>query len=185
MKTFKQFIESNLPTLLVKPSSDDVFEVMDSNFTYPKLVGNKTVNIKEIKGMLDLSDPRQKERVKNLAKRISSPTGYISRIIIDDQGHVIEGQHRLEALKLLGYEEIPVTIIQDLENKYNIKGTFEKLNKLKKLHPDQIRSLILNSIEAIEDSVTPEQTLEDYYMPDSIQPYFEIAVNSLIRKDQS
>ena len=91
----------------------------------------------------------------------------------------------MEALRLLGYKEIPVTIIQDLENKYNIKETFEKLNNLKKLHPDQIRSLILNSIEALEDSVTPEQTLEDYSMPDSIQPYFEIAVNSLTRKDQS
>jgi hypothetical protein len=82
---FKRFIESNLPTLSVKPSSDDVFEVMDSNFTYPKLVGNKTIDIKEIKGMLDLSDPRQIARVKNLAEKISSPNGYISRIIIDDK----------------------------------------------------------------------------------------------------
>jgi len=78
-----------------------------------------------------------------------------------------------------------VTIIQDLENKYNIEETFNKLKNLKKLHSDQIRSLILNSIEALEDSGTPEQTLEDYSMPNSIQPYFEIAVRSLTRKDLS
>ena len=182
---FKQFVESNLPKLQIKPSSDDVYEVMDSNFTYPKLIGNKTVDIKEIKGMLDLSNPRHIGRVKDLAEKISSPTGYISRIIIDDQGHVIEGQHRFEALKSLGYNEIPVTIIQDLENKYKIEETFNKLKSLKKLHSDQIRSLILNSIEALEDSGTPEQTLEDYSMPNSIQPYFEIAVRSLTRKDLS
>ena len=61
----------------------------------------------------------------------------------------------------------------------------QPLKNLKKLHSDQIRSLILNSIEALEDSGTPEQTLEDYSMPNSIQPYFEIAVKSLKKKDLS
>ena len=135
--------------LKVKPPTDDIYEVMDATFEFGKLGGNKTLPIDQLTGGVRMTDPKEVKRVKDLAEKISSPDGYVSRIIVDDLGNVLEGQHRLEALRLLGEKNVPVAVIEDLGNKYDIpamKKAFEG-----KFRSDEARQLLKHSIDTLED----------------------------------
>ena len=133
--------------LRVKPPTDDVYEVMDATFDYAKLGGNKTLPIDQLTGGVRMTDPTEVKRVKELANKISSPEGYISRIIVDDLGNVLEGQHRFEALRLLGEKNVPVAVIQDLSNKYDIPAMKKALEG--KFRSDETRQLLKHSIDEV------------------------------------
>ena len=76
---FKLWLENaNLP---VKPPSEDIHDVVNSNYKYGKIVGNKTLPVNQIKNLLNTNDPNEKERINTLVQQMSSPNGYISRII--------------------------------------------------------------------------------------------------------
>ena len=160
----------------VKPATDDVYEVMDATFNYGKLGGNKTIPIDKLTGGVRMSDPTEARRVKELADKISSPEGYISRIIVDDSGNVLEGQHRLEALRLLGEKNVPVSVIEDLSNKYDISAMENAIQG--KLHPDQVTQLVREAIDTMEEAGSVEKALSDYSMPARFQQPFQDAIRA-------
>ena len=162
--------------LPVKPPTDDVYEVMDATFNYGKLGGNKTISIDKLTGGVRMSDPTEARRVKELADKISSPEGYISRIIVDDSGNVLEGQHRLEALRLLGEKNVPVSVIEDLSNKYDISAMENAIQG--KLHPDQVTQLVREAIDTMEEAGSVEKALSDYSMPARFQQPFQDAIRA-------
>ena len=170
---FKTWLENKKVNLPVKPPSENIHDVVDSNYKYGKIVGNKNLPVNQIKNLLDTYDPNDKERIDTLVQQMSSPNGYISRIIVDNKNYIVEGRHRLEAFKKLGFETIPVVVIKDLENEYNIQEVFNKLKETTKLHKDQIRSLILEAINALEQSNNAEDAIHNFKMPNWIQPDFE------------
>lgn len=136
----------------IRPSPDDVYEVMQANTSSGKVVGNKMIPIDELSGGVSnaLSDQR---RVDELVKAITSPEGYISRLIVDDAGNVIEGQHRLEALRKIGVKEVPVTQYVDYEQAipfYEMKSAAENAQSI---HPDNAYQIAnrLAEIYAQED----------------------------------
>ena len=162
--------------LTVKPPTDDVYEVMDATFNYGKLGGNKTIPIDQLTGGVRMSDPTEARRVKELADKISSPEGYISRIIIDDSGNVLEGQHRLEALRLLGEKNVPVAVIEDLSNKYDISAMENAIQG--KFRSDQSNQLIRQAIDTLEEAGSVEKALSDYSMPPMFQQPFQDAIRA-------
>jgi hypothetical protein len=162
--------------LPVKPPTDDVYEVMDATFNYGKLGGNKTIPIDQLTGGVRMSDPTEARRVKELADKISSPEGYISRIIIDDSGNVLEGQHRLEALRLLGEKNVPVAVIEDLSNKYDISAMENAIQG--KFRSDQSNQLIRQAIDTLEEAGSVEKALSDYSMPPMFQQPFQDAIRA-------
>jgi GNAT superfamily N-acetyltransferase len=164
--------------LTVKPPTDDVYEVMDATFNYGKLGGNKTIPIDQLTGGVRMNDPTEARRVKELADKISSPEGYISRIIVDDSGNVLEGQHRLEALRLLGEKNVPVAVIEDLSNKYDISAMQNAIQG--KLRSDQSNQLIRQAIDTLEEAGSVEKALSDYSMP----PMFQQPFQDVIRASQ-
>lgn len=170
---FNTWLENRKSNLPVKPPSEDIHDVLASNYNYGKIVGKKTLPVNQIKGLIDTNDPNQKERIDTLIQQMLSPNGYISRIIVDNENHVVEGQHRLEAFKKLGFETIPVVVVKDLEKEYNIQEVFNKLKETTKLHKDQIRSLILEAINALEQSNNTDEAIKNFQMPNWIQPAFE------------
>jgi len=165
--------------LKVKPPTDDVYEVMDATFDYGKLGGNKNLPIDQLIGGVRMSDPTEAKRVKELAAKISSDNGYISRIIVDDQGNVLEGQHRLEALRLLGEKNVPVAIIEDLSNKYNIPAMRKSLEG--QLRSDNVGQMVKRAIDAIEESGSVDKALTDFAMPAQFQKPFEDALRASIK----
>ena len=162
--------------LKVKPPTDDVYEVMDATFEYAKLGGNKTLPIDQLTGGVRMTDPKEVKRVKDLAEKISSPDGYVSRIIVDDLGNVLEGQHRLEALRLLGEKNVPVAVIQDLSNKYDIPAMKKALEG--KFRSDETRQLLKHSIDTLEEAGSIDKALSDFAMPARYQKPFEDAIKA-------
>lgn len=162
--------------LRVKPPTDDVYEVMDATFEYAKLGGNKTLPIDQLTGGVKMTDPKEVKRVKDLAEKISSPDGYVSRIIVDDLGNVLEGQHRLEALRLLGEKNVPVAVIQDLSNKYDIPAMKKALEG--KFRSDETRQLLKHSIDTLEEAGSIDKALSDFAMPARYQKPFEDAIKA-------
>lgn len=160
----------------VKPPTDDIYEVMDSTFNYAKVGGNKTLPIDQLTGGVRMTDPNEAKRVKELADKISSPEGYVSRIIVDDLGNVLEGQHRLEALRLLGEKNVPVAVIENLGNKYNIPAMEKAFAG--KFRSDEARQLLKHSIDALEESGSVEKALSDYQMPARFQGAFQDAIKA-------
>jgi hypothetical protein len=162
--------------LRVKPPTDNVYEVMDASFEFGKLGGNKTLPIEELSGGVRMTDPKEVKRVKELADKISSPDGYVSRIIVDDLGNVLEGQHRLEALRLLGEKNVPVAVIQDLSNKYDIPAMKKALEG--KFRSDETRQLLRHSIDTLEEAGSIDKALSDFAMPARYQKPFEDAIKA-------
>jgi hypothetical protein len=169
--------------LRIKPPTDDVYEVMDATFDYAKLGGNKTLPIDQLTGGVRTTDPTEVKRVKELANKISSPEGYISRIIVDDLGNVLEGQHRLEALRLLGEKNVPVSVIEDLSNKYDIAAMKKALEG--KFRSDETRQLLKHSIDTLEEAGSIDKALSDFAMPARYQKPFEDAIKASKLKPSS
>jgi len=137
--------------LEIRPPSDNIRTVRESNFTHSRLVGNQNVKIGDLSGGVRLSDPQEKKRVKDLADKISSPDGYISRIIVDQDNNVIEGQHRLEALRQLGVQDVPVYKIEDLEATMPVDKMKSAMSAVGPIHSDHVNQLVDNALEHISE----------------------------------
>lgn len=177
---FKEWMLKNESFNRILPPKEDLYELIDASFNYGMLGGDETVDISTLKGGTNLHQPKERERVKQLAAQISSPNGYFERIVIDDQNNVIEGQHRLDALRELGIRQVPVTKILNMENVFNIQKMKEEFKRVanKPLYPDQIHGFIISALEAIQDSGSPQKALEQYEMPPQWQAAWEAALKA-------
>ena len=138
--------------LNVRPPSDNINDVIDANFDSPIVVGNQTVNIDSISGGVRLSDSNEVTRVAELAKKISGPNGYISRIIVDGDNNVIEGQHRLEALRSLGVTEVPVYKIEEASDKLPVSNMKEAVASVGNIRSEQVNQIVNHAVNAIAEN---------------------------------
>jgi hypothetical protein len=97
----------------IRPPKEDLSNVVDANFTNGKVVGNETVPTESLVG--GTSEGDNPARVSKIAEQMKSPKGYFERIIADQDGNVIEGQHRLAAAQQLGLRSVPIVRVRDLE----------------------------------------------------------------------
>jgi len=146
------FQENPPPTPKVRPPSDNVANVRQANFSYPKVIGNQTVKIDKLSGGVRMSDPNEVKRVKALADKIASPEGYISRIIVDHNDNVIEGQHRLEALRQLGVKDVPVYKIEDLAETMPVLKMEEAMRGAGGIHSDHVHQLMQHLLDDIAEN---------------------------------
>jgi hypothetical protein len=168
-------VPTGAPKLKVRPPSDNVANVRDANFKYPKTIGNQTLKIDEVSGGVRSTDAHERKRVKELADQMSSPEGYISRIIVDHNNNVIEGQHRLEALRQLGVEDVPVYKIEDLADTLPVSKMEEAMRSSGGIHPDHVNQLMKHALDDIsEDGIEGARKL-DY---GKFQKYYDAALNA-------
>jgi len=165
----------NIGKLEIHPPSDNIADVKDANFNYPKVVGNQTLNIQDVMGGVRMTDPKEIERVNNLAKQISSPDGYFSRVIVDGNNHVIEGQHRLEALKQLGADSVPVYKIEDLSDALPTQKMEDAIRGVGKIHSDNVHQLMQHAMETISEEGI--QGAKEYNLG-PYQKHWEAAINA-------
>jgi hypothetical protein len=121
---------------------------MRSNFQYPKIIGNQTLSIDNVSGGVRF-DSNERRRVDDLSAKILGENGFISRIIVDQDNNVIEGQHRLEALRQLGANEVPVYKIEDLSSTLPVIEMENAINSAGKIHPDHTNQIIQYALENI------------------------------------
>lgn len=134
----------------IREPSDNINKVMKANFQFPSVVGNQTLNINDIYGGVRL-DANEKRRVDNLSSKILGQDGFISRIIVDQDNNVIEGQHRLEALRQLGAKEVPVYKIEDLSSTLPIVEMENAINNAGTIHPDNVNQIMQYASENIAE----------------------------------
>ena len=173
--------EAPRPTLKlpVRPPSENVGEVLDAQFPYGRDLGSRTVPIDSLSGGVALDNPAQKARVASLRDQMAGPGGYISRPIVDTEGNVIEGQHRLEALRQLGVQAVPVRVLQDLSLGVDTAGMKAAIKAAQPMHSDQAGQLVSNALEALADEGGNHAELSNYLAPKGYEPGWQAAVDYL------
>lgn len=162
----------------VRPASEDVGRVLDATFKYGAMGGNKTMPIEKLTGSLS-SAADTAAKVDRLAETLRGPNSYISRLIVDDAGHVIEGQHRLAALRKLGEKDVPVTVIRDLSRGVDVAGIETAVRAAGKLHPDQVKGVVQNTLEMVAEAGSPAKALATYELPRGFEQFFRAALEKM------
>lgn len=150
----------NLP---VKPASEDIYETLDATFQHGRVLGNKTMPIEKLRGGVS-AQATEARRVDELAEAMAGPDGYIRRLIVDAQGNVVEGQHRLAALQKLGVDEVPVHVIEDLTAGLDMGRVNSAASNLG-LHGDQKKYLVQNALEMAREAGSGADALKQFDIP--------------------
>jgi len=165
----------------IRPSSDDVYETLSANFLHGDVVGNKTLPISKVFGSGTAQTADQLARVDDLAAKINSPDGYVSRLIVDTDGNVIEGQHRLEALKKLGFDKVPVTVIRDKAKGFDTLKVEEAIRASQATHPDHVNQIVSQILDMVSEAGSPQKALAEFIFPRSFKAQFEAGLNAMAK----
>ena len=161
----------------IRPSTDDVYKVMEANTTAGKVIGDKMMPINKLSGGVTAAADDAR-RVDKLVKEMSSPDGYISRLIVDDEGNVIEGQHRLEALRKMGVSEVPVTQYADLERAVPF-SSMRDAAAAQGVHPDQANQIAKQLAEIYADEGGDMAEVMQYSAPKGFEKAWDAAISAL------
>jgi hypothetical protein len=172
-------LKAAVPELPIRPSPDDVRTVADASFNYWKRGGDKDIPIDKLIGGVRLTDPNEVKRVNELVAKMKGPEGYIARILADDAGNVLEGQHRLEALRQLGYKNVPATVVNDISRGFDLSAMTKaaEANGLK--HPDQQSSIVKNVLEMINEAGSPQAAKAEFEFPKGYEKLYQDVLNSV------
>lgn len=173
-----QSAADNLP---VRASSDDVWEVIQSNFEYGDLVGNRTLPIAKLRpsGTGEMAD--QRPRIERLMASMSGPEGYISRLIVDDDGNIIEGQHRYEALKNMGATRVPVTVVRDKAKGRNIQDLRAAVLSGGQIRSDNVNQVIDHALDMVAQSGSPQAALQEWELPRQFENNFRALLQHMAK----
>jgi len=163
----------------VRPPKEDVRQVISANTMAGKLVGETTRPLSSLSGGVPNS-PSDLRRVEALVEEMSGPDGYIERLIVDDAGNVIEGQHRLEALRRLGVDEVPVVEYQDFEKNIPFYDMRDAALAAGDIHPDQANQIASQLAEIYADENGNLAEVLKYQAPAGFQKPWAEARDQLI-----
>jgi hypothetical protein len=165
--------------LPVVPARENLQTVVESNTIGGRVSGDETVSIDSLFGGISTSQ-RAQDTVADIMSQMSGSKGYIERLIVDQDGKVIEGAHRLEALRRLGISEVPITRIVDPTANLDLSSmrkAIEGAGKIPSDHVNQIMSQVGEMLTSTGNS--PEKVLEEYTFPEGYEKYFGAALDSV------
>jgi hypothetical protein len=161
----------------IRPPKENMNTLIDSNFKFGSVVGPQTAKLSTLKGGMSVGD--KASRVDTLARQISSPTGYFERIVVDGKGNVIEGQHRLAALRKLGVQEVPIMRVRDDSHGYKADKMEAAVNAVGKIHPDQTNQILKHAFEMLRaERGNVQKVLTGYDFPPQFRAHFEAALKA-------
>tara|TARA_Y100000310_G_C20648036_1_gene797758 strand:- start:193 stop:927 length:735 start_codon:yes stop_codon:yes gene_type:complete len=161
----------------IRPPKENLRTVFDSNFEHGRIIGDDTARVADLSGGVRLSDARARKRVDDLADNISGEDGYFERIIVDTKNNVVEGQHRLEAMRKLGVDEIPVVRMEDYGDSLPVDRMTKAVEDIGGIHSDHVNQLVDRAISAIQEAGSAKAALKDYELS-GFQKYFEAALKA-------
>lgn len=167
--------------LAVRPARENLRTLIDSNFEFGRLGGHKTMPIDSLRGSMSAASD-DVTKATSLAEQMRGPNGYIERLVVDDLGNVIEGQHRLNALKQLGIKNVPVTVIEEMGRKFDVPGMQAAIRNVGSLHPDQVRGVVNAAFDALRTYGSAERALAETVMPAQWQAFYGAALRAATRK---
>jgi hypothetical protein len=145
----------------ITPPKENIQTVLDSNFESGRVVGNEMVSIDTLKGGVG-RETGDLKRVSDLAAKINGPDGYIERLIVDQDGNVVEGQHRLDALRQLGVKDVPIKRVADNFAGLDMPKIRDAVKAAGPIHSDNVMRVIRNITENLREVGTPEKVREIY-----------------------
>ena len=174
-------IEQNnsLSNFTIKGSPDDVSEVAEAN---GMTVGMEKceVPVSELQGGCDLAQPSERRRVDLLKQKIMSDDGYIARIIIDAHNNVVEGQHRLEALRELGFDKAPaVRLIGESDMIGDVGAVEAAIKSCGPIHPDHLGGIIRNLASILYDEKGDVGEVLNYGAPRGFERQWKAAIEAV------
>lgn len=164
----------------IRPSTDDPYETMQANMEHGRYVGDETVPTHQLSGG---SGADHKDRVARLADAMSGPSGHFSRIIVDQDNNVVEGQHRLEAARLLGLPHVPVTRIKDLSAKMPVDKMAAAIDAAKPTHSDHKHQIIQQLLNLHADEGSAKTIADEYDAPKGFEPQWKAALNVMLEHE--
>jgi hypothetical protein len=168
----------SIKELTIKPSTDNIQQVASSNdLTINKKLEN--IPISDISYSINPNESGQRIRIDNLKKEIEK-NGYISRIIVDSSNTIVEGQHRYQALKELGFDYVPVVKLFGIDDYIKDRYGIEDLIKRENIHPDHKYQLIQMIAEIISDEKGNVNELRDYQPPRGFEKVWDLLINKII-----
>jgi hypothetical protein len=169
----------------IVPPTDNLHDVAQSNFDYYELGGNKLVPISKLTGGVNLTHPDQRKRVDILKQKISDPeNGYISRLVADDSGNIVEGQHRFDALRELGATHIPVSVIKDKAKNIDIKALKDAIRGNGGIISDHVNQLTGHIIDAAHESGSADKAREDWAAPRGFEQRWHTGLDEIKRQHE-
>lgn len=182
VKPTQRAAAQNKPALVralkdIRPSTDDVYSVMEANTTAGRVTGDKMMPIDKLTGGVTAAADDAR-RVDQLVEAMSSPEGYVSRLIVDDAGNVIEGQHRLEALRRMGVSEVPVTQYIDLERAVPFSAMRDAA-AAQNIHPNQANQIAKQLAEIYADEGGKMAEVLQYSAPKGFEKAWEAAIDAM------
>ena len=182
VKPTQRAAAQNKPALVralkdIRPSTYDVYSLMEANTTAGRVTGDKMMPIDKLTGGVTAAADDAR-RVDQLVEAMSSPEGYVSRLIVDDAGNVIEGQHRLEALRRMGVSEVPVTQYIDLERAVPFSAMRDAA-AAQNIHPDQANQIAKQLAEIYADEGGKMAEVLQYSAPKGFEKAWEAAIDAM------
>jgi hypothetical protein len=166
-------------SLPVVPARENLQTVVESNTLGGRVSGDETVSIDSLFSVTSPSK-RAQDAITNIVSQMSGPEGYIERLIVDQDGNVVEGAHRLEALRRLGISEVPITRIVDPTASLDISSLKDAIKGAGEIHPDHVNQIMSQVGDMLASTGNnPEKVLEEYTFPEGYEKYFEAALNSV------
>ena len=172
-----------LPGLLsdIRPARENIRTVIDANTIGGDVVGDETVPIGLLSGGAS-SSARAQKAIDDIAESMSGPEGFIERLIVDQDNNVIEGAHRLEALRKLGVDEVPVTRIVDPQalftpdTKVAMRAAIQKAKKTNSDYENQIISQLGEMLADPDVAGDPKKVFEVYDPAKGFEDQFKAAL---------
>jgi hypothetical protein len=171
----------NLSDFDIKPSSDNIHRVGEAN-DLTVSVSYETISPNQLHGGIIKFDKNERKRVEELKNKILSDDGYISRIIIDGNNHVVEGQHRFQALLELGFDYIPVVRLKGIDDYIKNPNEIRDILRKNGVHnSDIINQLTYNIAKIISDEKGDIGELVEYIPPKGYENAWNAAIKKIIK----
>lgn len=166
-----------LPSDIREPSSDIVRRAAESTYEGATSIKREEVDADSLQGYMSTSRG-DRRRVEELKRDLQSPEAYFERLIIDGEGNVVEGAHRLNAIRELGIKRVPVVRISQASDALpDAKSVRDELARRVSLHPEQVRQVVDHAAEIVgEEGVG---ALREYDPPAGFERQWNVLVEIL------
>jgi hypothetical protein len=169
-------------TLPIRPARENLRTVIDSNTIGGRVSGDEMVPIDSLSGGPSLSARGQKA-VDDIVEQMSGPDGFIERLIVDQDNNVIEGAHRVEALRRLGIEQVPITRVVDPTANLDLPKMGEAIKAVGPIHSDHVNQITAQVGDMLaEVGGDPAKVLQEFDLPKGFERFFRAALDSVSPK---
>ena len=165
----------------IRPPKENINKVASSYSNAAKVLGNDTMPLANLKGGVG-QEVGDNARVDKLVQQLKGNNAYLERLIVDDVGNVIEGQHRLDALRKLGVKDVPVVVIQDLERNFPMANIQSAMTTAQKMSSDHKNQLSAHLAEIYADEQGNLAEIAKYEPPQGFENAWFAALKTLASK---